>query len=76
MESDPQPLEVFLKQSERIYCTYQALNVMLITWNVGGKQLPQQRSFHGENNLFALNGNNPPPDILAIGLQEIVDLNA
>jgi hypothetical protein len=65
-------VEKELKSREREFCSYSEISAFIATWNVGGF-LPGP--IFDISKLLDIEGNSSP-DLLVLGFQELVDLNA
>jgi len=63
-----------INEREAEFTNVGSVSVMICTWNVAGKKMESKRGL--EDWLCRWHNPDNPPDIVVVGLQEIVDLNA
>lgn len=64
-----------MHKHELEYCDFRELRSLILTWNVGATTPFDMRYDEEDSNCFRdLLGTKTPPDIVAFGLQELVDL--
>ena len=67
--------EAYMQQRDADYCTFNDLTAVIVTWNAGASTPYALRHDERDRNFFRdVIRPHDPPDILAFGFQELVDL--